>query len=529
MKRAQRLWMVVVVLVAALGVVSLAWAERDKEERRERLKMEMAAPAMDFQFSDLSVDGQLGATPGGAQDITFARDRIMAAEIPHPNVFTPEGLLSEHDLPLGEGAAACRELFCAAGEAVEARLIAQPEVKYLAQLGFSSGLSAATFQRAPLNLVAVIDKSGSMSGQPLDLVKASLIEVVGQLGPQDQLTVVLYGDEVHVHLPTTRIKDKAAVVAQLKAIESSGSTDMEAGLALGFSVARETRASFEGTTRVMLFTDERPNVGRTDAESFMGMAEAASVDGVGMTTIGVGVQFGAELATKVSSVRGGNLFFFGDMAKMEGVFKEDFPFMVTELAYDMKLTLKAPAGLKIAGVYGIPGEALRWADDGGLSLEIATVFLSKRKGAIFVGLAQDEAAGGAALPPRVPSAGEPTLEVGLSYQLTTGEGKSQGASLALTALADAGEGLRRGRLLVNEVTTLKMATALHHEKNDQVGAYKLVHELAEVFRFEADASLSAERDLVEKLEQTLAKLAGFEGEAKPRGGLNPVSGLPIER
>jgi hypothetical protein len=43
---------------------------------------------------------------------------------------------------------------------------------------------------------------------------------------------------------------------------------------------------FDGTTRVMLFTDEQPNVGRTDATSFAAMAEEASRGGIGLTTIG---------------------------------------------------------------------------------------------------------------------------------------------------------------------------------------------------------------------------------------------------
>ena len=155
---------------------------------------------------------------------------------------------------------------------------------------------------------------------------------------------------------------KTAVVA---GITSAGSTNMEEGLAVGFQLASSHK--FAGTTRVMLFTDERPNVGNTDAKSFMGMARDASRAGVGMTTVGVGVQFGAELATAVSSVRGGNLFFFADVGKMQKKFEDEFDTMVTELAYDLKLEVKPGSGLKIAGVYGIPGKALKWQDGGAIA------------------------------------------------------------------------------------------------------------------------------------------------------------------
>src|ERR1700712_1099818 len=99
-------------------------------------------------------------------------------------------------------------------------------------------------------------------------------------------------------MPPTGITaaDKQKVHAQIDQIGIGGSTNMEAGLKVGYQVAAGTAGGFHGTTRLMLFTDERPNVGATDKESFMGMARAGSKRGFGLTTVGVGTQFGAEVA-----------------------------------------------------------------------------------------------------------------------------------------------------------------------------------------------------------------------------------------
>ena len=105
---------------------------------------------------------------------------------------------------------------------------------------------------------------------------------------------------------------REAILQRIAEIQSAGSTALELGLRLGYNVAEETGKQFEGITRVMLFTDERPNVGNTHAQGFMTMARAASQSGIGLTTIGVGVQFDAQLATTIGSVRGGNLFFMRD-------------------------------------------------------------------------------------------------------------------------------------------------------------------------------------------------------------------------
>ncbi|MEL6178503.1 MAG: VWA domain-containing protein [Myxococcota bacterium] len=491
-------------------LVSPVWAQ-DEEEPEEVF----------YNFDAMNLDGNLGATPGGAQDIAFFRDAVQREQVPLPQVFTAEGLFSEHDLPVA-ASIPCHQLLCVTGTSMEARLLVQPEVRYLAQLGFASGLSEKTFTRTPLHLVAVVDKSGSMGGR-VDLVKQSLRAVVDQLGPDDQLTIVLYGDRSHVHLKPTRVTAllRGPILTAIDAIAIAGSTNMESGLALGFEVARASSPQFSGQTRVMLFTDERPNVGRTDASSFMSMARAASNDGIGMTTIGVGVQFGAELATQISSVRGGNLFFFSDSTRMTQVFQDEFDTMVTELAWDLNLLLKPIPGYRIAGVYGVPGDLLRWDKGGSIALSVETIFLSRRRGAIYIAVAPDSDH----LPRAALVPGKPTVLVHLDYQSVDRQRHQQAMGLDLVAANQAGAGLQRGVMLVNQVTALKKATTLHHHDNDQDQAYRWVHALAQLYRANTDPELDPERSLVFALEATLAKLAGYEGEHRPKT-LDPISGLP---
>lgn len=502
-------------------------ADEDDDDAPSAAPPVGARPSMDFEMLDvvapsrmMAPAAELSATVGGAQDIAYFRDGVANGQIPHPKTFTPEGLFSEHDLPVPDGGP-CVTLLCPVGAATTAELLVQPEVRYLAQLGFHTGIDASAFRRAPLNLVAVVDKSGSMSGQPIDMVRASLHTIAAQLGPDDQLSLVLYGATVHVWMPPTPGNNRGAIDRAIDGIRIDGSTNMEAGLAEGYGLAEHTRAAFDGVTRVMLFTDERPNVGRTDATSFMGMAEAASLHGVGLTTIGVGEQFGAELATKISSVRGGNLFFFPDSMKMNDVFHEEFETMVTELAYDMDLRVKPAPGLRIAGVYGIPGDAVEWEGDT-LHLHVATLFPSKQEGGIYFAFAPDGVRPGAVARP-----GQPVANVALDYTLRSGRIETSSMDFPLVSPQRAPLGLVRGGLLVEEATVLREATALHHERNDQEGAWQLVRQLQGELLANHDAELDSERLTVGQLEATLAQLSGHQGEA-PRlsATRDPISGLP---
>lgn len=516
---------------AAIAFFGLGGA--DARSRRDDEEKERVAPSpgrmaparmMRFEFSD----SLMGATPGGAQDISSARDRILAGEVPHPNTFTPEGLFSEHDLPL-PAERPCDKLLCLSGASTQVELLAQPEARTLAQLGFSSNLDGRTWRRERMNLVAVIDKSGSMSGQPLATVKASLHQLVDQLGAGDQLAVVLYGDRSHVHLPPTPIgaqaaqveKDRARVHAAIDQIQSAGSTAMEAGLRLGYDVAAQGAGHFQGRTRVMLFTDERPNVGATGKESFMGMAREASRRGIGLTTIGVGVHFGAELATAVSSVRGGNLFFFPDVPSMKEKFRKDLDTMLTELAYDMRLVVRPGSGHRVVGVYGLPGDLIKRTPDGGLEMTVETIFLSRERGGIYFSFAPDGGGNGALPPPPGP--------VGRAEVRYTGlDGKVYSDALPFMPVTGVLPlGLRRGKLLVDEVTALKRATELHLQKNDQEGAYRLVRALRLRFERAQEAGLQKELQMIVKLDETLTRLSGHKGEpAQAAVARDTVSGLP---
>jgi Ca-activated chloride channel family protein len=447
---------------------------------------------------------------GGAQDIKYFRGEAQFQRIPHPNDFTAEGLMSEHDIVL-PAAEPCRQLFCLTGDATHADLIAVPQARYLVGVGFATNIEEKKWKRDPVNLIAVVDKSGSMDGEPLELVRKSLAELATQLRAGDQMTIVLYGDRAHVHLATTPAENHGVdrILASIWSIRSEGSTSMEAGLRLGYSIADNTAPAFKGRTRLMLFTDERPNTDATDAESFMGMAIERSREGVGLTTIGVGVQFGAELATRIGSVRGGNLYFIRGESDVKQLFSGQLDYMVSELAHDLRLTITPRPGLRIAGVYGIPGELLGWQNDREISVTIPTVFLDNHGGGIFFTLAPESA--GAFLPEK---ADPSTLaNVSVSYlPLGRASADTHAISIALRDGAPSA-GMKLGALLIDEFTVLHEATTAHYLRNDQEAAFQLL----DSFKGRLDASpiggLDEEKRLIDSLHTRIAFLSGHGSEA----------------
>jgi Ca-activated chloride channel family protein len=469
-------------VLCLLALTSQAVAGEDDDDEasvRYSVRTEIDFEGLDVQGDLVAPQGaMMSGTPGGAQDIAYLRDQVATGVLPRPETFTPEGLFSEHDLTLTSDTP-CERLMCVHGKAVSTELVVQPDVEWLAQIGFSS------------------------SQRGLDAIER-------HLDAGDRLSIVTYGSDVSIDLEFAGGDDRT-VHGAIDRIRSGGSTAMEAGLATGFELARRHR-QFDGTTRVMLFTDEQPNVGRTHAESFMGMAREASLDGIGLTTLGVGRQFGAELATKIGAVRGGNLFFFRDIDDLVSRLEEDFDTMVTELAYDLELVVHPRRGMKIAGVYGIPGSAVEWTDDGGLRLTVETVFASKRSGAIYVGFSRDGRTGSPAS----------VAEVDLSYEARDGEFHPMTADIPRVTPSRKDVGLVRGVALVDEATALRQASALHHAGDDEE-AWRVIDRLLRSLRSTNDPELRGEIELVAGFAAVLAERTGRSAD----GTLDLVSGLPI--
>jgi len=479
----------------------------------------------DQDYSDIVVTGSMRVRQGGAQDIKHFRSIAEDVGMPRPESLTAEGLMGEHDLTL-PASKACTQLFCLVGEAMPAALPGRDDRLFVG-LGFASNIDAAKWRRAPVDLIAVIDKSGSMSGEPLALVRASLRRIVDQMRDGDRLGIVLYGDTAAVYLtPTDYAGNREALLKAIDGIESAGSTFMEAGLKVGYETAFAEAQRFTGNTRMMLFTDEQPNVGRTDAESFMTMAGDASKRGIGLTTIGVGVQFDASLATKVSSVRGGNLFFIANDADVKTVFDGQFDTMVSELAHDLKMTLTPAAGYRVSGVFGVPDGVMEQTPEGAISITVPTVFLSTNGGGIFATLAKSESH--ANLPDAPIAQGAPLMQVSLGYRIAA-NGSPGNDTLAIAAPGSASSApLRQAHLLVDEYLAMRAATIAFHRDHDPKKAFALLDGLSTRLRESGLPGMAAEEKLAGEMRSQAAFFAGYGGELpKPMKHLAVVGNWEI--
>ncbi|MEO6300618.1 MAG: von Willebrand factor type A domain-containing protein [Paracoccaceae bacterium] len=150
------------------------------------------------------------------------------------------------------------------------------------------GRMPAIKDRPPLNLVFLIDTSGSMEdANKLPLLKQSLSLMLSKLRPEDQIAIVAYAGSAGEVLPPTHASDRNAILNALNNLQSGGSTAGAEGLALAYQIAGEMKGDGK-VSRVLLATDGDFNVGISDPEDLKTFVAKERDTGVYLSVLGFG-------------------------------------------------------------------------------------------------------------------------------------------------------------------------------------------------------------------------------------------------
>ncbi len=150
------------------------------------------------------------------------------------------------------------------------------------------GAMPAVQDRPPLNLVFLIDTSGSMDDpQKLPLLKQSYRLMLGQLAPEDRVAIVTYAGAAGLVLEPTAASDTTKILAALDRLDAGGSTAGQAGLEQAYAVAEDMAADGR-TGRILLATDGDFNVGLSDPEALKTYIAKKRDSGIYLSVLGFG-------------------------------------------------------------------------------------------------------------------------------------------------------------------------------------------------------------------------------------------------
>jgi Ca-activated chloride channel family protein len=196
-------------------------------------------------------------------------------------------------------------------------------------------------QQPPLNLVFLVDTSGSMwSEDKLPLAKKAMNILIDQLRPGDRVSMVAYAGSAGAVLGPTTGREKLKMRCALGALEAGGSTAGGEGLALAYALAQQNFRK-DAVNRVILLTDGDFNVGVSDPSKLKDFVADKRKTGIYLSVYGFGRGNYNDTMMQILAQNGnGAAGYIDSLEEGRRLFRDDFSGSVFPIADDVKIQIE---------------------------------------------------------------------------------------------------------------------------------------------------------------------------------------------
>ncbi len=344
---------------------------------------------------------KVGLAVGGAKDTNNFKANIEKGYLPKLDSITYEGQFYNHYFDTGLNGDTCKQLFCPSYSSAKRLNSFSDENEFFLSVGLNSGIEEGNFKRKKLNLVVVLDISGSMGSsfdayhydnmgnrvnndksdkhkKKMEIATESIVAMLSHLKDDDRLGIALFDHGAYRAKPLNLVgnSDKESIRDHILALTERGGTNWSAGYNEGLKLFEGINTSdplYEN--RIIFLTDAMPNTGELSKNKLFGLAKNASERNIHTTFVGVGVDFNNDLVEYVSKTKGANYFSVHSSKAFSKLLDEEFEYMVTPLVYDLELKLTS-SNYSIEAVYGSPDADMAT----GQIMKVNTLFPSKNDG-----------------------------------------------------------------------------------------------------------------------------------------------------
>lgn len=195
-------------------------------------------------------------------------------------------------------------------------------------------------KRAPLNLVFLVDVSGSMaSKEKLPLFKEAFASLLEKLNKNDRISIVTYADGAKVVLNSVKGSNKKGILNKVNSLEATGGTNGGEGLKLAYKLAKKNYNK-KSNNRIILSTDGDLNIGMTSTDELKDYISEERSKGIYLSVLGFGNgSYNDEIMETLADNGDGNYSIIDTLSEAQKVLEGEFMGKMYTVAKDVKFQM----------------------------------------------------------------------------------------------------------------------------------------------------------------------------------------------
>lgn len=233
-------------------------------------------------------------------------------------------------------------------------VIDQPQLIYvLTELTPGESMSSA---RIPLNFALVLDRSGSMAGEKLRVLKEAVKSIIDQLNPDDIISIVTFETKTQILVESQPALNKEEIKGQVDKIRDGGGTNMAPAIQEGLRLV-SLKQSAGRVSRLVLLTDGEATDNEDDSRQ---LASLAGTQGIQLVSLGFGKDWNEDFLFDLADrsiqaapgARQGQAEYIPSPADAIKVFQDVYQSMQV-VAKNVNLTIRMVQGLEARRVWQV--------------------------------------------------------------------------------------------------------------------------------------------------------------------------------
>jgi uncharacterized membrane protein len=178
----------------------------------------------------------------------------------------------------------------------------------------------------------VIDRSGSMTGLPLEMAKAAAKATVGVLSPDDMVEVIAFDTQPTRYVKMQPARNRSRIAGEIAKIQAGGGTEISPALDAAYQDMTVTAARKK---HVILLTD-----GRAPVNLIRETVTAMAAESISVTTVGLGNDVDEPLLKMIADTSGGRYHAVADPSNLPRIFTKETEDLIRKAANEEYFQVK---------------------------------------------------------------------------------------------------------------------------------------------------------------------------------------------